>query len=452
MNLSPADPAGSSTLNETLAAPPATNQPAPSAASFQSLLREADSAEAPPNPIEDSDDAPSQETSSAERSEVDDSAKEALPAEEDAAAAGEIAAGEIAAIGVPIVPIQPLPAIAESEERAEVAESGEELFVASSTAAKPTEATSRVATDGLGPVLAAGRNQEAPAELLSPLESSAVNDVDAAQPTELPVTLDETSEAPATLEAAQALTSDPVRDESDKSGQEHQPSEAKTPLSESAADLHAVKSQPAAAMNLPADAVASTSQPEAADRLPAAQAASAVYPPAASAPTPALPSELAAAPGTRGDVQGQAASVDTVRLLTRVARAFHFAQDGGEVRIRLSPPELGALRMEVRVLEGALVARLETETAAARTAIVENLPALRERLAEQGVRIERFDVDLMQRQAGGSPDRPADRQPPQQLPPSPALRPRRMPQVADGVVARHIIAGEASAGRLNVIV
>jgi flagellar hook-length control protein FliK len=52
---------------------------------------------------------------------------------------------------------------------------------------------------------------------------------------------------------------------------------------------------------------------------------------------------------------------------------------------------------------------LETETEAARTAIVDNLPALRDRLNEQGVRIERFDVDLMQRQPGGMPDQTGGR-------------------------------------------
>ena len=42
-------------------------------------------------------------------------------------------------------------------------------------------------------------------------------------------------------------------------------------------------------------------------------------------------------------------------------------------------------------------ARLEVETESARGALLENLPALRERLAEQGVKIERFDVDLADR-------------------------------------------------------
>jgi len=97
--------------------------------------------------------------------------------------------------------------------------------------------------------------------------------------------------------------------------------------------------------------------------------------------------------------------IDSARLLGRVARAFVAAQErDSEVRLRLSPPELGSLLLEVRVQDGTLIAQLQTETEAARTAIVDNLPALRDRLNEQGVRIERFDVDLMQRQSGGMPD------------------------------------------------
>jgi flagellar hook-length control protein FliK len=48
-----------------------------------------------------------------------------------------------------------------------------------------------------------------------------------------------------------------------------------------------------------------------------------------------------------------------------------------------------------------LTAKLEAETTAARNLIMENLPALRERLAQQDVRIERFDVDV-RRDGGGS--------------------------------------------------
>jgi flagellar hook-length control protein FliK len=143
---------------------------------------------------------------------------------------------------------------------------------------------------------------------------------------------------------------------------------------------------------------------------------------------------------------------DTLRLLGRVARAFSAAQAAdGEIRLRLSPPELGSLRLQVQVHEGALVARLETETAAARTALIDNLPALRDRLAEQGVRIERFDVDLLQRQPGGMSDHPGNRQ--QEMPPNQvALPPLPRPRSQAAIVAAPAPLAAGSASGLNVIV
>ena len=101
--------------------------------------------------------------------------------------------------------------------------------------------------------------------------------------------------------------------------------------------------------------------------------------------------------------------VDRARFVQRVARAFHAADEqGGQVRLRLSPPELGALRLEVTVRDGVMTARLETETQSAKNLLLDHMPMLRERLAEQNIRVERFDVDLMNGQSGGTPDRPGD--------------------------------------------
>lgn len=107
--------------------------------------------------------------------------------------------------------------------------------------------------------------------------------------------------------------------------------------------------------------------------------------------------------------------VDAARFLQRVTKAFESARErGGEIRLRLSPPELGALRVEVNMSEHGLAARVEVETNEARAVLLENLPALRERLAEQGLRLERFDVELSHRepdqQGGNLPDQPRDRQ------------------------------------------
>jgi flagellar hook-length control protein FliK len=100
-------------------------------------------------------------------------------------------------------------------------------------------------------------------------------------------------------------------------------------------------------------------------------------------------------PTTRSTGPAGSSQIDTVKFIQRIARAMQTAREaGGEIRLRLSPPELGSMKMEVKVQDGTLVAKVETETAHAQSTLVDNLPALKERLAEQGVRIERFDVDV----------------------------------------------------------
>ena len=144
--------------------------------------------------------------------------------------------------------------------------------------------------------------------------------------------------------------------------------------------------------------------------------------------------------------------VDTARFLSRVAKAFLSAQqrDGNEVRLRLSPPELGSLRLQVSVQDGVMVARMETETEAARSSLVNNLPALRERLAEQGIRVERFDIDLMQRPPTGTPDRPSDPQQQNESQPLRSVRPQQA--VSDAPTPTSLGNNWNGQGRLNVII
>jgi flagellar hook-length control protein FliK len=111
------------------------------------------------------------------------------------------------------------------------------------------------------------------------------------------------------------------------------------------------------------------------------------------------------------------APVDRVRFVQRVARAFEAAgREGGAVRMRLHPPELGSLRVEITVRNGQMTAQIEAETSTAKNLLLDNLPALRERLAEQNIKVERFDVQTQDRPADSSPDgryeqqQPFDRQ------------------------------------------
>ncbi len=148
-------------------------------------------------------------------------------------------------------------------------------------------------------------------------------------------------------------------------------------------------------------------------------------------------------------------NVDRVRFVQRVARAFE-ALNGrtGPVRLRLSPPELGSMRLEISVRNGMMTARLEAETPMARNLLLDNLPALRDRLAQQDIKIEQFDVELMGRGPNGSPDRSAED------PQSREHRPEHGPSSSDGGEDREAdaMAGPSQINRpgegeqLNVVV
>jgi flagellar hook-length control protein FliK len=105
--------------------------------------------------------------------------------------------------------------------------------------------------------------------------------------------------------------------------------------------------------------------------------------------------------GARTETASALPRVDATRFVGRVAKAIQTASErGGPLQLRLSPPELGSLRLELTVENGVMSATLETESSTAKQVLLDHLPALRDRLADQNIRIERFDVDV--RQEGGS--------------------------------------------------
>lgn len=100
--------------------------------------------------------------------------------------------------------------------------------------------------------------------------------------------------------------------------------------------------------------------------------------------------------------EGAASQLHNMRFVQRVERAFAAMGDrGGMVRLKLSPPELGSVRMEISVNKGVMNARIEAETKEAKNMLLENLPALRDRLAQHNIKIQKFDVDLRDPSSGG---------------------------------------------------
>jgi flagellar hook-length control protein FliK len=158
------------------------------------------------------------------------------------------------------------------------------------------------------------------------------------------------------------------------------------------------------------------------------------------------------APGTNDLPQ-----VDPSRFIGRVAKAFQTAQDrGGTLQLRLSPPELGALRIELNVKDGVMSASLQAETANARRLLLDHLPALRDRLAEQNIRVDRFDVDVRQEGSGSQADtRGSQQQQFQHQPDQPAPRRQVQPQVRTREVAtpeKTVTTPNVSDAGLNLIV
>ena len=153
-----------------------------------------------------------------------------------------------------------------------------------------------------------------------------------------------------------------------------------------------------------ADEGVSSRPPESQPNVSARDAASGDSTVRETSPRPSPPHPLAQQVAGRGPdestTQDRLNSAQQARLVDRVARALQAAQGrGGRLQLRLHPPELGGLRLEIRVQGNALMAKLEAETTSARAVLLENLPVLRERLEEQGVQVEQFDVDLWDQQA-----------------------------------------------------
>lgn len=83
-------------------------------------------------------------------------------------------------------------------------------------------------------------------------------------------------------------------------------------------------------------------------------------------------------------------------VLGRVARGLHNAiqQNGGTVTMRLNPPELGVLRIELEMHNGTASVRFQTEHTNVRELLNQQLSTLRQGLEGHGVSVERLDVQM----------------------------------------------------------
>lgn len=97
--------------------------------------------------------------------------------------------------------------------------------------------------------------------------------------------------------------------------------------------------------------------------------------------------------GFRLDASGQASSATPVDRLTNVL-ASSVTPRSSFIRLQLDPPDLGQLRIEVRMNQDALTLRVQTETAAVKGLIEERMGELKAAMHQQGIRVDRVDVDV----------------------------------------------------------
>ncbi len=103
----------------------------------------------------------------------------------------------------------------------------------------------------------------------------------------------------------------------------------------------------------------------------------------------------------RSNAGSRISAYQEVKLVQRVLRGVEqLANGGGQVRLRLHPPELGSLQMSLRIEAGQVFAKLEVENSTARDSLLNNIQTLRDRLAEQGMKVSAFEVEVSTESSG----------------------------------------------------
>lgn len=111
---------------------------------------------------------------------------------------------------------------------------------------------------------------------------------------------------------------------------------------------------------------------------------------------------------------------ETIRLarpeaIDQLARVLRTGLNGktSSMTLRLDPPELGQLRVDIRMQLDTVTLRIQADNQAARDLLDHRMSDLRQALDQHGVRLDRVDVEVRP-QTPSNPGREGDGQPPQQ--------------------------------------
>jgi flagellar hook-length control protein FliK len=114
-------------------------------------------------------------------------------------------------------------------------------------------------------------------------------------------------------------------------------------------------------------------------------------------PSPAAPTADSStnATGTATSPNAQSAQ----DLSNRVADSLRSGFDrGGELRVRLEPPALGKVQIEVQADSGGVSARLEVQTPAARQTLLDNISLLHDAIGQTGATVNRIEIEVVPQQ------------------------------------------------------
>lgn len=152
------------------------------------------------------------------------------------------------------------------------------------------------------------------------------------------------------------------------------------------------ESSSAAPLNATTAQAGNSTANSAAFTLPDAQAGESRLPVSPAGNTPQQVAANAAQAQPIG-VQDDADAVNTARLTRGLANAVQ--QRGGAITLRLTPPEMGTVRIQMQITGTNVIASFHAESASAQTLLTQQLSQLRSALENHGMNVEKLSVQPM---------------------------------------------------------
>jgi len=136
--------------------------------------------------------------------------------------------------------------------------------------------------------------------------------------------------------------------------------------------------------------------------LAASEMTPSTFPPSPTPPSTAAsgsPTPTVGAPST-ADGDASADSLNGARLARGLQSVLN--QRGGSVTLRLTPPEMGTVRIQLQLQGGTVAAQFHAESNAARGLLTQQLAQLRTALEGQGLQVDRLSVHPMSHSHSGT--------------------------------------------------